>query len=270
MEEQEVDLRDYINVMIKRKWTIINIFLVSIIATAVISLFLPKVYKTDAVVGNGYIDGDIIKTEDSVNIITSTDVLAALIKKENMNISISDLKKMIDVKDIKKTSYLIITARGKTPEEAKGICGFLAKAYINYGNELYRKRESLRKKQLADIEARIIKVKADVKNIDSMILKLSSDKLGLNPETMSKVILLKNILSGYRGQITGLSNQRDIVKYVLVKAMKFRIIDKAIAPEYPVKPKKKVMVGVAGMLSLIMGIFIAFFAEFWQKQDKGK
>jgi len=39
--DDEIDLRDYINVLIKRKWSILSIFAVAVIAAAVISMLLP-------------------------------------------------------------------------------------------------------------------------------------------------------------------------------------------------------------------------------------
>ena len=46
MEEQEIDLRDYINVLLKRKKLIIGITLVAIIIAGILSYFVfPKVYE---------------------------------------------------------------------------------------------------------------------------------------------------------------------------------------------------------------------------------
>ena len=39
------------------------------------------------------------------------------------------------------------------------------------------------------------------------------------------------------------------------------VIDQAVKPEFPIKPKKKIMVGLAGVTSIIFGIFLAFFIE---------
>jgi polysaccharide biosynthesis transport protein len=46
MEEKEIDLRDYINVVWKRRKMILVIFLAAVIITAIVSLFMPKVYES--------------------------------------------------------------------------------------------------------------------------------------------------------------------------------------------------------------------------------
>jgi uncharacterized protein involved in exopolysaccharide biosynthesis len=46
----------------------------------------------------------------------------------------------------------------------------------------------------------------------------------------------------------------------------FKIIDPAIEPIAPIKPNKKLNILITGVLGLFVGIFVAFFLEFWQKE----
>jgi uncharacterized protein involved in exopolysaccharide biosynthesis len=46
------------------------------------------------------------------------------------------------------------------------------------------------------------------------------------------------------------------------------VIDYPILPDKPVKPKKKLMVAVAGITSIFLGIFIAFFLEWLENIKK--
>lgn len=78
MEEQEIDLRDYINVILKRKWIIIGIFFVSVITTIVVNLRLPKVYETNMIIENGLLDGEIIKKAEGRELITSSKIAGKL------------------------------------------------------------------------------------------------------------------------------------------------------------------------------------------------
>jgi len=51
MPEEEIDLRELINVLLKRKWLIIGIFLIAVLFAAVVSFFiLEPVYKTASVI----------------------------------------------------------------------------------------------------------------------------------------------------------------------------------------------------------------------------
>ena len=42
------------------------------------------------------------------------------------------------------------------------------------------------------------------------------------------------------------------------------VIDKAVPPEQRIKPKRTYNVILAGITSLFMGIFLAFFLEYWE------
>jgi tyrosine-protein kinase Etk/Wzc len=61
-------------------------------------------------------------------------------------------------------------------------------------------------------------------------------------------------------------------QYVLAKIeeakdeLTFQVIDRAIAPEKRIKPKRALNVMLAGVVSLFLGIFIAFFLEYLNKQ----
>ncbi|MCF8011957.1 MAG: hypothetical protein K9L17_11765 [Clostridiales bacterium] len=42
------------------------------------------------------------------------------------------------------------------------------------------------------------------------------------------------------------------------------VLSEAVQPEAPVAPKKKLNVAVAGVLGLMISVFIVFFREFWR------
>ena len=50
MDEYEVDLRDYLTVMWERKWIIVGVFVVAVMAAAIYSYTLPDEYRADALV----------------------------------------------------------------------------------------------------------------------------------------------------------------------------------------------------------------------------
>ena len=71
MQNQEINLIEFINIMIKRKKIILSIFFISVITAAVLSLLMPRVYKTTAVIQNGNVAGSLITKAEVEEIITS-------------------------------------------------------------------------------------------------------------------------------------------------------------------------------------------------------
>jgi len=83
-----------------------------------------------------------------------------------------------------------------------------------------------------------------------------------------------------KGTLTKLNRQFEICKRAyenlssrvekarIAKAMELgevKVVSTAFEPRNPVKPRKKRIVAAAGTSSLMLGIFMAFFLESWQK-----
>ncbi|MBA7521769.1 hypothetical protein ES705_13880 [subsurface metagenome] len=71
IQEEEIDLREYINVLLKRKSIIILIFLIAVITAALVSYFaISPVYQSSAVFSVAQIDGRaVINITESLEII---------------------------------------------------------------------------------------------------------------------------------------------------------------------------------------------------------
>ena len=66
-----------------------------------------------------------------------------------------------------------------------------------------------------------------------------------------------------------LSQQYELARIEEAKdSIDFVVIDKAIPPEKKTKPKRMQNVMLAGIISLFIGIFIAFFLEYWENNVK--
>ena len=276
MEEQDVELRDYIKIILKRKKMILTIFFGAVIITTIISFVRPRTYEAIATIENGFISesvengfirGAVIRKEDSKDIITSAEILEEVIKEAKIDTSIYEIKGKIKIEDLKGTSFFKVKVQTSTPEEAKRICEILANIYLAKGHELYWKRESLIKEDLEKTNSQIDKVEKDIANMEKGIIQLLSSQEDISPEAMSKIILLQNILSGYRIHLADLKKKENDLKTVLVMSNDFRIIDLPLEPQYPIKPKIKFNIAISGILSLMFGIFLAFFVEYVQQSS---
>ena len=82
--EEEIDLGKYINVIIKRKKIILTIFFLSVIATAIISFSLPKVYQVSMI-----IEPPIISVKDGqIQNLDSVENIKAMIEEGAFNTKI--------------------------------------------------------------------------------------------------------------------------------------------------------------------------------------
>ena len=69
-----------------------------------------------------------------------------------------------------------------------------------------------------------------------------------------------------KGVYSVLSQKNEEVKIaVATESGLVKIASLAYEPRFPIKPNKKLNILIAGVLGLFVGIFVAFFLEFWQK-----
>jgi len=69
-----------------------------------------------------------------------------------------------------------------------------------------------------------------------------------------------------KGVYNVLSQKNEEVKIaVATESGLVKIASLAYEPRFPIKPNKKLNILIAGVLGLFVGIFAAFFLEFWQK-----
>jgi len=116
-----------------------------------------------------------------------------------------------------------------------------------------------------------------IKSLDAEMLQL---KENVN-EAWERVNLLKQELAQEKltqsrlereydtakGVYDVLSQKNEEVKIaVATESGLVKIASLAYEPEYPIKPNKKLNILIAGVLGLFVGVFVAFFLEFWQKE----
>ncbi|MCK4241744.1 MAG: hypothetical protein KAX30_08990, partial [Candidatus Atribacteria bacterium] len=114
IQEEEIDLREYINVLLKRKGIIILIFLIAVITATIVSYFIPipPVYQSSIVFSIAQIDNSpIVNITESLEIIKSDIILNETIKKieSEMKISTKGLRSLINTESIEDTNFIKVS-----------------------------------------------------------------------------------------------------------------------------------------------------------------
>lgn len=253
MEEREVTLRDYIGIVLRRKWLIICVLLLSIITTVVtVSLRSKpkKYYRVSAIIGTGFLEGEIIGNGRSEGIIKSVEVMEPIIKRLKLNVSIEKLKEMTGVIDINGRDFIKIIVNSESLQEAKRICEEISKEYAAYGNKLYNERRD-------NIDKIEITAKEQIDQIQKEMADLERTKSAFSNE-----IDFYKAIRDDRGKLSGYLNLLERMTNSLRKTRDFKIINYRV--EY-IKPKGKLIVAGSALIGLVLGVLLAFFVEYWQK-----
>ncbi len=104
-----------------------------------------------------------------------------------------------------------------------------------------------------------------IENIDDFNLKLETLRKELAQDKLTQSRLEREYNTA-KGVYDILSQKAEEVKIaVATESGMVKIANLAYEPKYPIKPNKKLNILIAGVLSLFIGIFVAYFMEFWQK-----
>ena len=285
IQEDEIDLREYINVIIKRKKLILSIFFAAIVITAVVNLRMPKIYEVTSTIQLGSINKLLIKNEDaniqlgSVNellikneeakaIILNQNSLLSIINDLNLKITAESLQKDIKISDIKDTNLFKIKITYSDINTALKISDAIVNPLITQGQNMYRERMFIINERLKELYEAIKNAEEDIVRTQNLIINVPSSDNVSQAEVSLRMIILQNTLPKYENNLTDLRNQRNDLQILLSSSKDFKVFDAPIKPKHPIGPKKKQNILIAGMFGLMFGVFLAFVLEFLQKSKK--
>ncbi len=280
VQEEEIDLREYINVLLKRKGIIILIFLVAVITAAIVSYFaLSPVYQSSTVFSIALIDNrpptsfvaqienniPVINIHESLEIINSNLALDEVIKRMGLNISSDQLRTWIEVENLKDTNFIKVSVEADSAEKAKELAENIVEVFIEKNQNKYTDKIKLIEERIKILEQGVAEFEKSIQEIENATKKIAVSKDLSEAERYFQTSLLLNSSSNERNLYNNLIYQINTLQERLNNCQDFGIINYAQLPTAPIKSNIKLNILIAGVLGLFVGIFAAFFLEFWQK-----
>jgi len=199
-------------------------------------------------------------------------VIASIIfanKDKNNNIevesplkdTIKQIRDSITVNSVKNTNMIEISCENNNPELAAEIANTIAAVFVDKSLIINRSKASEVKKfieeQLLEKEKELTEEEEKLQ-YERSLEKLPDQELRLvrleRAVKVSENIYLLLLEKYQEARINEVMEFRDI-----------RIIDKALAPDGPIKPRKMLNLAIGGILGLMLGVMLAFFMEQWNK-----
>jgi len=156
IDEEEIDLRDYLEVIIRRKWIIIGVTLAAVIGAGIISFFaLKPVYQATSIVMisrpkyqvelepkiQTFIPSTELSLETYANLIKSGSIEQKVIEKISLNqppneLTVEDLDKMLSVEIIKDTNLIRMNLEDSSPRRAMEIVNAWTSLFVKENEDL--------------------------------------------------------------------------------------------------------------------------------------
>lgn len=258
--DDEIDLREIFGVLIRRKTMIILVFLLSLVASAAISLMQPKTYQATAFVARPILGENLLSASRVIEHMTSDQNLANIMRKLDMKGSIGSFRNFVNVEEIRSSGSLKIQAKAHSPQAAQRITERLVKNYLDFTSQRYKARKDLYEEKLNTLKEHQARSQADVKTFEAMLQARASSQEVFSSDSVLKDIVLANVLSEHRPHLARLKDQEISIRLILSNAQEpavLRRLDSKL-----VSPKIKQNIALAGLLGLFFGVVFAFVADF--------
>ncbi len=276
IQEEEIDLREYINVLIKRKGVIILIFLIAVITAALVSYFvLTPIYQSSIsfLVNRELVRQQYYYPASSVNpyisdiliLLTRDLILKEAVEKINLDYKYGEIREKVEANNIEDTNIITLTVEDKDPKIAKDLANYIVKIFIEKNQFKYDEKRKIAEENLKIYKEQLDDVERNIIEIEKMKQKVAISAGVPDVEKHFQTSLLLNSLVTERNTRNFLISKVSSIKEDLMNYQAFKIIEPAVEPISPIKPNKELNILIAGVLGLFVGIFVAFFLEFWQK-----
>lgn len=243
MEEEDIDIWNYIEVVWRRKWLVFLLFLIVAIAAVVISLYQPPIYDAKTTILLEKKDSEISTLLERAGIVVNPldiQTQAEIIKKRptmekaailaGMRLEeTSLLQDSITVSVIRNTNLIEIKARANNPDDAKIRANAVAEAFVEYLIEERNKDSAVL-----------------LKNIEEELKRAKDDPV--EDATNNKMVEIAKTLE--------LSKRLEVI-------IPAKVVEEATLPLKPGNLPLWMSVLLGIMLGLMSGIFGAFIVEYF-------
>jgi capsular exopolysaccharide synthesis family protein len=262
MTEETLDLREYLAVLRRRKWSILLVTVLVVGAALAFSLSQTPLYTARAKVLVAGPVGTFINLETEREVAGSQPVADLVREDLRLDRSVEALLAGIDVTGITETEVLEIAYTSPDPTEAQGVSNAFAENYLEH-----RRREAL-EILVADQEA----LQQRIDNASEQLTELSS-QLEAAEQTQDQALAttLETQRSVMIARLGVLQQQLDDMQTRRTSALpRGQVIEVAQLPTAPSSPNHASNGILAALLGLALGVGLAFLRERLDDRFRGK
>jgi capsular polysaccharide biosynthesis protein len=262
MDEQEVELRDYIKVLVKWKKLIVGLTILAILISGVLSYFvLPSVYKGSALIQPSQISSNLILNSSEIQAqIKSSSFIQKL--SDDLNVSFGEINSGINVSIPQNSNFVVVDFESKDKE-----------LIMEFFDKLLSELDTINKysygNQMDSIKLKIMTLSKQLEllnNEESLIMKrIQQLEQGgtVKSENFLEYFVLLDLNTSALIKKIELENEINDLNAQLKMSHEYMYLSQPSILDTPIKPNKKLNVVIAGVAALFFSILLAFFLEYW-------
>jgi len=268
MEDEEVELKDYINVLVKRKRLIIVITLIAVLISGLLSYFvLPKVYEGSAIIQPAQVGSNLPLSPSEIQTqIKSAPFIQKL--SDDLNVPFNEINNNINVSIPQNSNFVVVSFEYKDKELIRKFFDKLLYELNSINADKYNKQINLLKSKILTFSSQIEILNSEMTQISKQILQMQ--KSSSKAEYFLESSLLTNLYEPMLSKKMDLENTVTDLSSQLSISHEFEYLQQPYVSNTPIKPKKLLNVAIAGVAGLFFSILLAFFLEYMEGTQGNK
>jgi len=261
MEEDEVELIDYINVLLKWKRLIIVITLIAVLISGLLSYFvLPKVYEGSATIQPAQVSSNLLLSPYEIQTQIKS---ATFIQKlsDDLNVPFDEINKNINVSILQNSNFVVVNFEHKDKE-------LIRKFFDKLLYELNSINADEYNNQINSIKSKVLTLSSQIEILNSVTTQISKQKLQMSKsslkEDLGSYLISTSLYESILTKKIDLENTVTDLNSQLSMSHEFEYLQQPYVSDTPVKPNKKLNILVSGVAALFFSILLAFFIEYMQ------
>lgn len=262
-----MEMRWYLEILQRRKWVIVLTTIMTVVVAGLGSYLMTPIYSASTMVRIAQMQDNPIYYDDLsysvrlmntyTRLLKSNPFLEEVIQRLGLNISPEALAKRIKAEALGETELLKITAESPDPREAMEVANMLGALLVEQGQKVYSGQGKTLKEMLGE---QLTIVEESLREDRALLQSLLNDNA--DEETAARIQDLN----------TRIRSQEEIYATLLqeyntaqvgeeMRANSISVVEPAITPKAPSKPRTKLNVTLGALVGLVGGIGLAFLLE---------
>lgn len=288
LEADEIDLREYVAVLWRRRWLILAVVVAALAAAAAASFAMPRVYKVETVLALAQVQGGFYGNQQvgtgeagkqpaglqagsygnqavAKEVLLSEDFLRQAAGRAGLpqdRAYLDLLARALKVDPVQGSNLIRIALETSDPGAAKALLESMAALYAQKSEEELAAQKNLLRRQLAAVE----KWQADLdQGIDQARQLLAGSAGAGGIEARFERAMALTAMQGQEQLRLALIDRYLSLQRELASIKGVQVIQPPEVPVRPVRPRPALNLAVAGVLGLMAAVLLAFVLEYFAR-----
>ncbi|MGB9887996.1 MAG: Wzz/FepE/Etk N-terminal domain-containing protein [Moorellales bacterium] len=263
-EPDEIDLREYIAVLWRRRWLILAVVVAALAVAAAVSFAMPRVFRMETVLALAQVQGGFYGNQSVASeVLLSEDFLRDAVGRAGLpqdRAYLDPLRRGLKVEPVQGSNLIRIVLETSDPGAAKALLQSMADLYAQKSEEELAAQKDLLHQQLAAVE----KWQADLDHGIDQARQLLASSIGAGGiEARFERAVVLTTMQGQEQLRLALIDRYLSLKRELASIKGVRVIQQPEVPARPVRPRPALNLAVAAVLGLMLSVLAAFAWEYF-------